>query len=75
MMTNNPILDELHAARQKLLDECGGDTAEYLRQAAERLQASGRPIAKLKQRTIRCNGAANSDEPAVENFSSPPADR
>ncbi|MCS7471714.1 hypothetical protein NZK35_34135 [Stieleria sp. ICT_E10.1] len=51
MMTDNPILDELHAARQQLLSECGGDTAEYLRQAAKRLSDSGRPIAKVKQRT------------------------
>jgi len=75
MMTDNPILDELHAARQQLLSECGGDTAEYLRQAAKRLSDSGRPIAKVKQRTIRCTEAAKPGESAVEDQSSPLGDR
>jgi hypothetical protein len=74
-MTRNAILDELHAARRKILEECKGDTAAYLRGAQERLEASGRPIWQGKQRTIRCNGAAKSGDEAVENRSSPPADR
>ncbi len=57
-MTRNPILDELHAARQKILADYGGDTAAYLRDAQKRLEASGRPIAPCKQRTIACTGAA-----------------
>lgn len=52
-MTPNPILEELHAARQQILAEYNGDTAAYLRDAQARLEASGRPIAKIKQRRIR----------------------
>ena len=74
-MTRNPILDELHEARRQILAEYDGDTSAYLRDAQARLMASGRPIAKLKQRTIRCTGAAKSGESAVENQSSPPGDR
>jgi hypothetical protein len=74
-MTRNAILDELHAARRKLLADYNGDTAAYLRDAQIRLEASGRPIAQRKQRTIRCTGAAKSGELAMENQSSPPGDR
>lgn len=52
-MTNNPILDELHAARQRILEECKGDTDAYLRAAQARLEASGRVVAQVKQREIR----------------------
>ena len=75
MMTRNTILDELHAARRKILADCNGDTAAYLRDAQTRLEASGRPIWQGKQRTIRFNGAAKSGVSEVENLSSPPADR
>lgn len=74
-MTRNSILDELHATRRKLLDEYNGDTAAYLRDAQARLEASGRPIWRGKQRTIRCTGAAKSGELAVDQQSSPPGDR
>lgn len=74
-MTRNPILDELHAARRKILADCNGDTAAYLRDAQARLEASGRPIAQRKQRTIRCTGAAKSDAGEMEEQSSPPHDR
>jgi hypothetical protein len=74
-MTRNAILDELHAARRKILAQYNGDTAAYLRDAQARLEASGRPIARRKQRTIRCTGAAKSAESPVENHSSPPGDR
>ena len=47
-MTQNPILDELHAARQQLLAQYNGDTEAYLRDAQARLDASGRPIAQCK---------------------------
>ena len=74
-MTRNAILDELHAARRKLLADWDGDTAAYLRDAQARLKASGRPIDHRKQRTIRCTGDAKSGEFAVGNQSSPPGDR
>ena len=73
-MTRNVILEELHATRRKILADCKGDTAAYLRDAQARLEASGRPIWRGKQRTIRCTGAAKSSELAVENQSSPPSD-
>ena len=74
-MTHNAILDELHAARRRLLADYNGDTAAYLRDAQARLEASGRPISHRKQRTIRCTGAAKSSGLAVEDESSPPRDR
>lgn len=70
-MTHNIILEELHAARRKILADFNGDTAAYLRDAQARLEASGRPIWQGKQRTIRCNGAAKSGELPVENLSPP----
>ena len=74
-VARNEILDELHAARRKILDDYNGDTAAYLRDAQARLEASGRPVWRGKQRTIRCSGAAKSGELPVENSSSPPAER
>ncbi len=74
-MTQNTILDELHAARRQILADYDGDTTAYLRDAQMRLEASGRPIWQGKQRTIRCNGAAKSGVSEVETLSSPPADR
>lgn len=74
-MTRNTILEELHAARHKILADCNGDTAAYLRDAQSRLEASGRPVWQGKQRTIRCNRAAKPGVTEVGKFSSPPADR
>jgi hypothetical protein len=74
-MTRNAILDDLHAARRKILADYNGDTAAYLRDAQARLEASGRPVVDRKQRTIRCTGAAKSGELAIENQSSPSRDR
>lgn len=50
-MARNKILDELHAARAKLLADAGGDLRRYFDKATERLKASGRPIAKLPKKT------------------------
>ena len=74
-MTRNAILEELHAARRQLLADYAGDTAAYLRDAQARLEASGRPIAHRKQRTIGCTPAAKSAELPVEDSTSPPGDR
>lgn len=74
-MTPNAILEELHAARRQLLADYNGNTAAYLRDAQARLEASGRPIAHRKQRTIRSTGAAKSGELALENQSWPPGNR
>jgi len=74
-MTRNAILDDLHAVRRRILADYHGDTAAYLRDAQARLDASGRPLAQVKQRTIRCTGAAKSAEMAIDKHSSPPRDR
>ncbi len=73
-MIRNAILDELHAARRKILADYNGDTAAYLRDAQARLEASGRSIAHRRQRTIRYTGAAKSRELAMESQSPPPGD-
>jgi hypothetical protein len=74
-MTANPILQELYAARAQIMAKYGNDLGAYLRNAAERTRASGHPIAQIKQRTIRCTGAAKSSVSEVESQSSPPCDR
>ena len=71
----NAILDELHAARRQLLKKYQGDTVAYLRDAQERLEASGRPIARCNQRTLRCTGAVKSGTPPMDSQSPPPRDR
>ena len=70
-MTRNAILEELHAARRQILADYNGDTAAYLRDAQKRLEASGRPIAHRKQRSIHCAEAVPSGEAPMENGSSP----
>jgi hypothetical protein len=63
-MSQNPILDELHAARRQILAEYDGDAAAYLRDAQLRLEASGRRIWQGAQRRIhRSTVAAASDGP------------
>jgi cell division septum initiation protein DivIVA len=74
-MSRNPILDELHAARQKLLGDAGGDVHRYVEEARQRALASGRVIAKRKQRTSQRTAAAKSAVSEVDNRSSPPGDR
>jgi hypothetical protein len=56
-MTSNPILDEIHAIREKLLAEHGGDLHAYVEAARKRALESGRPIYQPKQRTKDCIGA------------------
>ena len=71
----NPILKELQETRKQILAEHGDDLGAYFRTEFEKTKASGHPIAKIKQRTIRCTGAAKSGGSAVENQPSPPRDR
>ena len=44
----NPILEELHKARQKILADWNEDTGAYLRNAQIRLEQSGRTVWKEK---------------------------
>lgn len=43
-MTKNPIFDELRAAREKLLDDAGGDLDRLVAGIRERQAESGRKI-------------------------------
>lgn len=74
-MSANLILEELYAARRQIMAEHGDDLAGYLHAEFERLKASGHPIATIKQRAIRCTGAAKSGGFEMDNQSSPPRDR
>ena len=65
-MPRNPILEEIYAARDKLLADCNGDVHAYVEEARQRALASGRPIATPKQRTKRCTGAADLDASKTE---------
>jgi hypothetical protein len=49
-MSHNPILDELHAAREQLLADVDGDVHRYVEEAKRRTLASGRVIAEPKRR-------------------------
>jgi len=73
-MTKNPILDQLHAVREKLLHDAGGTLDALVDRLQAEEQQSNRPQYKAR-RTIRCTGAAKSSELVVDNQSSPPGDR
>ena len=68
-MSINPILDELHATRAKLLAEAGGDLHRYVTEAKERALASGRTIAEPTQRTSKAltsRGTRRSSRPVFK---------
>ena len=65
-MPRNPILEEIYAARDKLLADCHGDVHAYVEEAWQRALASGRPIATPKQRTKRSTGAADQGTSKIE---------
>lgn len=50
---DDPVVAEIHAIRQALLDDWGGDMDEYRRRVRQRQTASGRRIitSSLKNRT------------------------
>jgi len=62
----NPILSEIYDIRRQILAEHEDDLKDYLHTELERAKAEGHPIAKVKQRTIRCTGAAKSGDLPVE---------
>lgn len=49
-MTQNPILDELHAIRERLLADAGGDLHRLLAGVREREAASGRLLVQGMER-------------------------
>lgn len=75
MTMTNPILKEIHEIRKQILDEHGDDLGTYLHFELERAKASGHPVAKIKQRTIRGTGAVQSGELAVKSQESTVAGR
>ena len=49
-MNRNPILDEVYAAREKLLADAGGDIHKYLEGVRQREAASGDQPAAIAAR-------------------------
>ena len=72
-MSNNPILDDLHATRRRLLEESGGTLAGLVARLRAEQEASGRTILKTRP-AQRCIGTEKSGELEVKNLSSPPGD-
>jgi hypothetical protein len=61
VMKSNPILDELHAVREKLLADAGGDLHRYIQEANQRASESGRKIldpGKLREGREKADKAA-----------------
>ncbi len=73
--TFDPILDELHAVRRKMHDDCGGDLSELVAQMRKRQNSSGHPIASIPvpghRITKECTGAT--DNPVSDGEPSSPA--
>jgi len=79
-MPRNPILDVIHAVREKMLADAGGTTAGLVKMLQEQERQSGRQVLEEQslprnRRTTQCTGAAKSGVLAVENQPSPPGDR
>ena len=49
----DPIIEELHAVRRKLHDDCGGDVDRLAREMRGRQNTSGHPIAAIPVSTNR----------------------
>ena len=62
-MPDNPILEEIYAAREKLLADAGGDVHRYLEGVREREQASGLLREPSMQRTEHCIEVADQPLP------------
>ena len=46
-MWTDPVVEEIHQIRQKLLTEAGGDLDTYLAQARRRAEQGGRVVAQV----------------------------
>jgi len=72
----DPTIDEIRKARRLISVEIGPGLAGLVdRYATMESRFSHPPLTQKDRRTIRCNGAAKSGDLAIENLSSPPADR
>ena len=58
-MTKNPILDELHATRERLLAESGGTVSGLLDRLRADQAASKRPIYKPANQAIQRSGGGD----------------
>jgi hypothetical protein len=65
-MTNNPILDEVHSVREKLLADAGGTLNDLVDRIQAEEQISNRPRFEPR-RPVGCNKAAKVDELAIGN--------
>lgn len=74
-MSKNPILDELHKTRERLLAEAGGTLEGLVAKLQQDERTSRREIVRLKKQTNGCTEAGKLDALAVENSSSPTNDR
>jgi len=70
-MIRNPILDELYAARAKLLADADGDVRKYLEGVRKRELESGHLLKPKPKGTTGCTRAA--DEAIADGESSPAA--
>lgn len=73
MPTKNPILDELHATRERLLAESGGTLSGLVARLQAEQAASDRPQYKGRK-TTRYTGETKSGDLPIENISSPSSD-
>ncbi|NOY41831.1 MAG: hypothetical protein GXP26_08350 [Planctomycetes bacterium] len=55
-MAHNPILEELYAAREKLLADAGGDVHKFLEGVREREAASGQLLKQVSHGTTNGTG-------------------
>ena len=73
-MSRNPILDELHAVRERLLADAGGTLDALIDRLQANEQQSNRPRFKSRH-TLQRAGTANSGELARDNQSATPGDQ
>ena len=74
-MANNPILDELHATRERLLAESGGTISGLLDRLRAEQAVSNRPKHKSSDNNTMHTERRTPGVLPVENHSSPPGDR
>jgi len=81
MTTKNPILDELHATRERLLAESGGTLSGLVARLQAEQAASDRPLyqGRITMQgtgiTMQGTGTAKPGELPIENLSSRPGER
>ena len=73
MMNSNPLLDELHATRQKLLAESGGTLAGLVARLQAEQKTSGRIILSTRQ-TQPCADSAKPEASADADLTPPRRD-